>query len=160
MSYYKLIAAICNWSQQWADPSYCGCSQLISWSQPLMCCWQLRLVSTNKLIPGIDVFVHASLYTFVFVEYLPWAKKARGRPWAQMATERLQPKPLQVGVYIHVAFYIIILTLLMAGSRRVQTWRGGLNQPPPPNFAPNQFPCPKIGMPMPKGISNHGKFVS
>ena len=34
-----------------------------------MCCWQLRLVSTNKLIPGIDVFVHASLYTFSLLSY-------------------------------------------------------------------------------------------
>ena len=46
------------------------------------------------------------------------------------------------------------------GGLQESTDVAGFEEPPPPNFAPNHFPCPKIGMLMPKGISNHGKFVS
>ena len=53
------------------------------------------------------------------------------------------------------------LTLVMAGSRRVQRRRGGGPTDPPPNkFAQNSFLCPKFGMLIPQGISNYVEFVS
>ena len=37
---------------------------------------------------------------------------------------------------------------------------GGPRDPPPLNFAQNQFSCPKLGMLIPQGISNYVQFVS
>ena len=50
----------------------------------------------------------------------------------------------------------------MAGSQRVQPWRGGgcWSNSHPCNFAKNQFPCIKIDMSMTPWISNYVKFVS
>ena len=37
---------------------------------------------------------------------------------------------------------------------------GGQRDPPPHNFAQNQFSCPKLGMLIPQGICNYVQFVS
>ena len=37
---------------------------------------------------------------------------------------------------------------------------GGPRDPPPHNFAQNQFLCPKSSMLIPQGISNYVQFVS
>ena len=51
------------------------------------------------------------------------------------------------------------LTLIMAGSQRVQLWRGGWSNPHPSNFAKYQFWSLKIGIWLAKGICNCAKFV-
>ena len=84
------------------------------------------------------------------------------RSWYS-ASEFLPGLPV-ISIVIFIAGQICFsgnpLTLVMAGSRRVQWRRGGPRDPPPHNFAQNQFFCPKFGMLIPQGISNYVKFVS
>ena len=46
------------------------------------------------------------------------------------------------------------------GLAEVSAMAGGPRDPPPLNFAQNQFSCPKLGMLIPQGISNYVQFVS
>ncbi len=61
-------------------------------------------------------------------------------------------------------FHKSIIYTLSVGVAEYELLRGhlggGLEQPPPPNFAKKQLPCLKMGMPIAKGISNYAKFVS
>ena len=68
---------------------------------------------------------------------------------------------LHLFIHKNIFFQPLILNPADGGlPESTDVARGDWINPHPPNFAPNHFPCPKIGMLMPKGISNHGKFVS